>query len=105
MVEKTYLALVRGGRKSFSQTSGEIREALDFVGGRVSIGTTAKAKFAATDWELLGSSVSPLCVHILVRRRLMQNSIVEGANVFAQIEIAHRTEASVAGSSRTLSTQ
>jgi len=48
--------LVRGGRKSFPQTSGEIREPLDFIDGRVSLGTTAKAKFAATDWELLGSS-------------------------------------------------
>jgi len=64
MVEKTYLALVRGGRKSFSQTSGEIREALDFVDGRVSMGITAKAKFAATDWELLGSSVSLISVPV-----------------------------------------
>ncbi|KIM89896.1 hypothetical protein PILCRDRAFT_812677 [Piloderma croceum F 1598] len=55
-VDKTYLALVRGGRKSFTETSGEIREPLDFVGGHVSIGTSAKAKFAATDWELVGSS-------------------------------------------------
>lgn len=57
-VEKTYLALVRGGQKSFPGTSGEIREALDFTDGRVSLGTTAKSKFAATDWELVGSSVS-----------------------------------------------
>jgi len=55
-VEKTYLALVRGGRKSFTESSGEIRQALDFVNGHASIGTTAKARFAATDWELLGSS-------------------------------------------------
>jgi len=56
-VEKTYLALVRGGRKSFTDTSGEIREPLDFTAGRVSLGTSAKAKFAATDWELVGSSL------------------------------------------------
>ncbi|KZP27978.1 pseudouridine synthase [Athelia psychrophila] len=55
-VDKTYLALVRGGRKSFAETSGEIREPLDFADGYVSLGSTAKAKFAATDWELVGSS-------------------------------------------------
>lgn len=62
-VEKTYLALVRGGRKSFAGTSGEIREPLDFNGGRVTLGISAKAKFAATDWELVGSSVSS-CLHV-----------------------------------------
>ena len=56
-VQKTYLALVRGGRKSFPDVQGEIREPLEFTDGRVSIGTTAQAKFAATDWELVGSSV------------------------------------------------
>lgn len=56
-VQKTYLALVRGGRKSFPDVRGEIREPLEFTNGRVSIGTSAQAKFAATDWELVGSSV------------------------------------------------
>lgn len=54
---KTYLALVRGGEKSFPARSGEIRDALEFSDGRVSIGESCAAKFAATDWELLASSV------------------------------------------------
>lgn len=58
-VSKTYLALVRGGAKSFPSKYGEIREALEInEDGRVSIGAACDAKFAATDWELIGSSVS-----------------------------------------------
>jgi 23S rRNA-/tRNA-specific pseudouridylate synthase len=57
VVGKTYLALVRGGEKSFPARSGEIRDALEFSDGRVSIGESCAAKFAATDWELLASSV------------------------------------------------
>ncbi|KAG2357464.1 pseudouridine synthase [Suillus spraguei] len=52
VVEKTYLALVRGGEKS---------DALEFNDGRVSIGESCAAKFAATDWELIASSpIAPL---------------------------------------------
>lgn len=58
-VGKTYLALVRGGEKSFSSKFGEIKEALEINDeGRVSIGASCDAKFAATGWELVASSVS-----------------------------------------------
>ena len=57
MVQKTYLALVRGGDKSFAETRGKVRIPLRFVDGRVSI-AKGDDKAAVTDWELLGSSVS-----------------------------------------------
>lgn len=56
-MEKIYLALVRGGRKSFPGRTGEIRDPLQFVDGRASIGTPEDGKIAATDWELVASSV------------------------------------------------
>jgi len=59
-VGKTYLALVRGGEKSFQARSGEIRDPLETDGGHVSISQSCKAKFAATDWELVASSVGIL---------------------------------------------
>ncbi|KAF7967110.1 hypothetical protein HWV62_35877 [Athelia sp. TMB] len=69
-IDKTYLALVRGGRKSFPETTGEIREPLDFTDGRVSLGATAKAKFAATDWELVGSSAPLSLLRLKLRTGL-----------------------------------
>lgn len=62
-VGKTYLALVRGGEKSFQARSGEIRDAIEADGGHVSISHSCKAKFAATDWELVASSVGILHPH------------------------------------------
>jgi len=67
-VDKTYLALVRGGAQSFERSSGEIRNALQADEGRMSIGDSCSARFAATDWELLASS--PICPLSLVRLRL-----------------------------------
>jgi hypothetical protein len=58
------LALVRGGEKSFPTRSGEIRDALEFGDGRVSIGESCAAKFAATDWELIASSVRVINCHL-----------------------------------------
>ncbi|KIJ64315.1 hypothetical protein HYDPIDRAFT_133047 [Hydnomerulius pinastri MD-312] len=55
-IGKTYLALVRGGEKSFPARSGEIRDAIESINGRVSISQSCNAKFAATDWELIASS-------------------------------------------------
>jgi hypothetical protein len=63
-VDKTYLALVRGGSRSFPQTSGQIRTFLEFPNGRASLvpqGQLPKAgepKESRTDWELVASSVS-----------------------------------------------
>jgi 23S rRNA-/tRNA-specific pseudouridylate synthase len=62
-VGKTYLALVRGGEKSFQAQSGEIRDALETDGGHVSVSQSCKAKFAATDWELVASSVGTVHTH------------------------------------------
>ncbi|KAJ7071395.1 pseudouridine synthase [Mycena amicta] len=58
-VEKTYLALVRGGRQSFGdQTSGEIRAPLHYQDGRASIakGPQHEYKESVTRWELVASS-------------------------------------------------
>ncbi|KAI6021478.1 pseudouridine synthase, partial [Pisolithus microcarpus] len=56
-VVKTYLALVRGGEKSFPTRSGEIKDAIEINSdGRVSIGEHCDAEFAATDWEWVASS-------------------------------------------------
>lgn len=59
-IGKTYLALVRGGEKSFQARSGEIRDPIETDGGHVSISQSCDAKFAATDWELVASSVGIL---------------------------------------------
>lgn len=56
-VDKSYLALVRGGAKSFGQKSGEIRVPIHYNDGWAT--TQAKdGKYSATDWELVASSVS-----------------------------------------------
>lgn len=60
------MALVRGGEKSFPTRSGEIRDALEFSDGRVSIGESCAAKFAATDWELIASSVRVINCRLLL---------------------------------------
>lgn len=67
-VEKTYLALVRGGEKSFSDRKGEIRAPLQFNDGRVSLGNPSD-KMAETHWELVSSSVSTAMIDA--------NSIIE----------------------------
>lgn len=102
-MDKTYLALVRGGRKSFTETNGEIREPLDFVGGHVSIGTSAKAKFAATDWELVGSSVGWNIFNS--KRKLTRMVIVKSTDIPSQIETTNRTEASTPCASCSMSSQ
>jgi 23S rRNA-/tRNA-specific pseudouridylate synthase len=56
-VEKTYLALVRGGSQSFPVHSGQVRAPLKFVNGRPSIGSLENGKRGETDWELVASSV------------------------------------------------
>ncbi|KAF8873162.1 pseudouridine synthase [Gymnopilus junonius] len=53
-ISKTYLALVRGGEKSFSAMSGEIKEPLAYVDGRGDIKRGGKE--ALTKWELVASS-------------------------------------------------
>jgi len=92
-VSKTYLALVRGGAKSFPSKYGEIREALEInKEGRVSIGAACDAKFAATDWELIGSSVSRVegVLFMLTRIDLSDKS----TTVVAQTHPPHGLKAS-----------
>ncbi|KAJ6569668.1 pseudouridine synthase [Mycena capillaripes] len=64
-VDKTYLALVRGGRESFSQSGGvggQIRTFLQYPNGRASLvpqgelRETQELKESKTDWELVASS-------------------------------------------------
>jgi 23S rRNA-/tRNA-specific pseudouridylate synthase len=57
-VEKTYLALVRGGAKSFPSTASQIRSPIQYVNGRASLDSSDLGKPSSTDWELICSSVS-----------------------------------------------
>lgn len=97
-VGKTYLALVRGGEKSFQVRSGEIRDPIETDGGHVSISQSCRAKFAATDWELVASSVGILThtpLHISSNTWLAQ-----GTPVFTQTHAPHRVEAPTSCSPR-----
>ncbi|KAJ6604137.1 pseudouridine synthase [Mycena vulgaris] len=73
-VDKTYLALVRGGSQSFPQKSGKIRTPLKYLDGRASLVSEdehqeSEPKESKTDWELVASSPSlPLS---LVRLNLL----------------------------------
>ncbi|KAG2051141.1 pseudouridine synthase [Suillus hirtellus] len=90
VVGKTYLALVRGGEKSFPTRSGEIRDALEFSDGRVSIGESCAAKFAATDWELIASSpVAPLS--------LLRLTLHTGLKHQLRIHLAHSLHTPILG--------
>ncbi|KAG1761296.1 pseudouridine synthase [Suillus occidentalis] len=81
VVEKTYLALVRGG---------EIRDALEFNDGRVSIGESCAAKFAATDWELIASSpIAPLS--------LLRLTLHTGLKHQLRIHLAHSLHTPILG--------
>jgi 23S rRNA-/tRNA-specific pseudouridylate synthase len=53
--EKSYLALVRGGEKTFSETQGTIRASLLYDDGRPEIDPMGKESI--TEWEVLASSV------------------------------------------------
>ncbi|KAG0699617.1 pseudouridine synthase [Suillus ampliporus] len=90
VVEKTYLALVRGGEKSFPARSGEIRDPLEFNDGRVSLGESCAAKFAATDWELLASSpTAPLS--------LLRLTLHTGLKHQLRIHLAHSLRTPILG--------
>ncbi|KAF9476901.1 pseudouridine synthase [Pholiota conissans] len=53
-VKKVYLALVRGGEKSFPSTDGEICDPILYEDGRAELHSTGK--LATTRWKLIGSS-------------------------------------------------
>jgi len=55
-VEKKYLALVRGGEKSFGAHSGIITDRLLYKNGNGQVHRDGKK--AITEWKLLASSVS-----------------------------------------------
>lgn len=57
-VEKIYLALVRGGDKSFPVKSGIIKAPLQYHDGRVSLESSRRGKTSVTKWEVVASSVS-----------------------------------------------
>ncbi|KAL4073853.1 pseudouridine synthase [Scleroderma citrinum] len=90
-VGKTYLALVRGGEKSFPAKFGEIREALETSKeGRVLIGTSCDAKFAATDWELIASSTkAPLS--------LLRLTLHTGLKHQLRVHLAHSLHTPILG--------
>lgn len=56
--EKAYLALVRGGEKSFPEKSGTIRHRLTIEQGRVALAKNKReGKETLTEWEVIASSV------------------------------------------------
>ncbi|KAJ7124821.1 pseudouridine synthase [Mycena crocata] len=60
-VDKTYLALVRGGSQSFSERSGQIRIPLKYLDGLATLAPEDEiheqpVKESKTDWELVASS-------------------------------------------------
>lgn len=55
-VEKTYLALVRGGNTSFTSTRGQIRTPIQYTDGRASLDLSGLGTPSVTDWDLVGSS-------------------------------------------------
>lgn len=58
-LRKTYLAIVRGGRQTFPDVArGSINAPLRIAGGKVVVDERDGSP-TLTDWELLGSSVSP----------------------------------------------
>ncbi|KAG6890864.1 hypothetical protein C0992_012250 [Termitomyces sp. T32_za158] len=57
-VDKTYLALVRGGAKTFPTKSGQIRTPIKYEDGRASIDRSSNGKPSVTDWEVVSSSPS-----------------------------------------------
>jgi len=68
-VEKTYLALARGGRQTFPARSGQIRNYIKYDDGNALIVPERAGKPAATDWELVASSTrAPIS---LLRLRLL----------------------------------
>ncbi|KAH0579923.1 hypothetical protein H2248_002745 [Termitomyces sp. 'cryptogamus'] len=57
-VEKTYLALVRGGVQTFPTKCGEIRTPIHYKDGRASIDHSSNGKPSITEWEVVSSSPS-----------------------------------------------
>jgi len=71
-IDKTYLALVRGGSQSFSERIGQIRTPLKYVDGRallVSENEVPDAQATETDWEVVASS--PTLPLSLLRLKLL----------------------------------
>ncbi|KAF8626015.1 hypothetical protein AX15_005109 [Amanita polypyramis BW_CC] len=60
-VGKIYLALVRGGDKSFPVKSGVIKVPLQYHDGRISLEHSRRGKPSVTKWEVVASSpIAPL---------------------------------------------
>jgi len=55
-VYKSYLAIVRGGLKSFPGTSGVVKQPILYTDGRGKVNKAGKP--SQTEWELIGSSCS-----------------------------------------------
>ncbi|KAG6908801.1 hypothetical protein DXG01_003248 [Tephrocybe rancida] len=67
-VEKTYLALVRGGEKTFPVKSGEVRTPIQYDDGRASLDLSKNGKPSITEWAVIASS--PLIPLSLLRLKL-----------------------------------
>ncbi|KAF8637100.1 hypothetical protein AX17_003005 [Amanita inopinata Kibby_2008] len=89
-VEKIYLALVRGGEKSFPVKSGMITAPLECHDGRVSIHHSRRGKPSVTDWQLLASS--PIAPLSLLRLRLLT-----GHKHQLRVHAAHCLQAPILG--------
>jgi hypothetical protein len=73
-VQKTYLALVRGGCQTFPGKSGDIGVTLQAdKTGKTCISTSEKGTMTYTSWELLGSSVRMVSICGDACRNLMDS--------------------------------
>ncbi|RDB17578.1 Ribosomal large subunit pseudouridine synthase D [Hypsizygus marmoreus] len=68
-VEKTYLALVRGGVKSFPDSHGRIDSPIQYCDGRASLDDSHDSKPSITEWELV--NYSPNAPLSLLRFKLL----------------------------------
>jgi len=88
-VHKSYIALVRGGAKSFEQTTGEIRVPICYNDGWATI-QPKTGKYAATDWECIASSP-------IVPLSLMRLNLLTGRKHQLRIHLAHCLKTPILG--------
>lgn len=105
-VQKDYLAIVRGGRKSFESTDGTIYNFLEIDDGRVSVASAdtvdrasdktagqswkSKRKGAITEWELVASSST-------VPLSLVRLTLRTGVKHQLRVHMAHTLQVPILG--------
>uniref|UniRef100_A0A8H8CFR2 21S rRNA pseudouridine(2819) synthase n=1 Tax=Psilocybe cubensis TaxID=181762 RepID=A0A8H8CFR2_PSICU len=89
-VQKSYLALVRGGEKSFSSKQGRIEAPISYLDGRAQIDDSGKE--AITEWEVLGASTK-------IPLSLLRLGLVTGNKHQLRIHLAKILQTPIVGDS------